>query len=165
MGNKKSVGVQLKKMIPGYAFAAPGVIFVAVYMGYPLIRSLYLSFTNYNFAFDKKPVFAGLSNFAKMFSDAYFMDSLRNTVVFSLLFFPSIMIISLIIAMLLDKGVRGSGIFRTCVFVSMVVPLSLTGIIFQWILNNQYGLLNSVLREMLHLDAVSYTHLTLPTIA
>ena len=45
MGNKKSVGVQLKKMIPGYAFAAPGVIFVAVYMGYPLIRSLYLSFT------------------------------------------------------------------------------------------------------------------------
>ena len=99
MGNKKSVGVQLKKMIPGYAFAAPGVIFVAVYMGYPLLRSLYLSFTNYNFAFDKKPVFAGLSNFAKMFSDAYFMDSLRNTVVFSLLFFPSIMIISLIIEM------------------------------------------------------------------
>ena len=69
MGNKKSVGVQLKKMIPGYAFAAPGVIFVAVYMGYPLLRSLYLSFTNYNFAFDKKPVFAGLSNFAKMFSE------------------------------------------------------------------------------------------------
>ena len=159
MGNKKSVGVQLKKMIPGYAFAAPGVIFVAVYMGYPLIRSLYLSFTNYNFAFDKKPVFAGLSNFAKMFSDAYFMDSLRNTVVFSLLFFPSIMIISLINAMLLDKGVRGSGIFRTCVFVSMVVPLSLTGIIFQWILNNQYGLLNSVLREMLHLDAWAHNWL------
>ena len=159
MGNKKSVGVQLKKMIPGYAFAAPGVIFVAVYMGYPLIRSLYLSFTNYNFAFDKKPVFAGLSNFAKMFSDAYFMDSLRNTVVFSLLFFPSIMIISLINAMLLDKGVRGSGIFRTCVFVSMVVPLSLTGIIFQWILNNQYGLLNSVLREMLHLDTWAHNWL------
>lgn len=159
MGNKKSVGVQLKKMIPGYAFAAPGVIFVAVYMGYPLIRSLYLSFTNYNFAFDKKPVFAGLSNFAKMFSDAYFMDSLRNTVVFSLLFFPSIMIFSLIIAMLLDKGVRGSGIFRTCVFVSMVVPLSLTGIIFQWILNNQYGLLNSVLREMLHLDTWAHNWL------
>ena len=159
MGNKKSVGVQLKKMIPGYAFAAPGVIFVAVYMGYPLLRSLYLSFTNYNFAFDKKPVFAGLSNFAKMFSDAYFMDSLRNTVVFSLLFFPSIMIISLIIAMLLDKGVRGSGIFRTCVFVSMVVPLSLTGIIFQWILNNQYGLLNSVLREMLHLDTWAHNWL------
>ena len=84
---------------------------MAVYMGYPLIRSLYLSFTNYNFAFDKKPVFAGLSNFAKMFSDAYFMDSLRNTVVFSLLFFPSIMIISLINAMLLDKGVRGSESF------------------------------------------------------
>ncbi|MEY8351829.1 sugar ABC transporter permease [Lachnospiraceae bacterium 54-53] len=152
MGNKKSAGLRLKKMIPGYAFAAPGILFTAIYMGYPLLRSFYLSFTKYNFAFDRTPVFAGLTNFAKMFSDAYFMDSLRNTAVFSLLFFPALMIFSLIIAMLLDKGIRGSGIFRTCIFLSMVVPLSLTGIIFQWILNNQYGLLNTVLKDVFHME-------------
>ena len=158
MGNKKSVGVQLKKMIPGYAFAAPGVIFVAVYMGYPLLRSLYLSFTNYNFAFDKKPVFAGLSNFAKMFSDAYFMDSLRNTVVFSLLFFPSIMIISLIIAMLLNKGVRGSNLshLRICIHGGAAFP---DRHYFPVDFKRQYGLLNSVLREMLHLDTWAHNWL------
>ena len=86
-----------------------GLYLWLVTWGYPLIRPLYLSFTNYNFAFDKKPVFAGLSNFAKMFSDAYFMDSLRNTVVFSLLFFPSIMIISLINAMLFRQRASGIG--------------------------------------------------------
>ncbi|PJJ30417.1 carbohydrate ABC transporter permease [Lacrimispora celerecrescens] len=159
MGHKKSFGLRLKKMIPGYAFAAPGILFAAIYMGYPLIRSFYLSFTKYNFAFDKNPVFWGLSNFTKMFSDAYFMDSLRNTAVFSSLFFPSLMIFSLIIAMLLDKGVRGSGVFRTCIFLSMVVPLSLTGIIFQWILNNQYGLLNTVLREVFKLDFLAHNWL------
>lgn len=159
MGRKNNVGLRFKKMLPGYAFAAPGVLFTAIYMGYPLVRSFYLIFTKYNFAFDRNPAFAGVFNFIKMFSDAYFLDSLKNTVVFSLMFFPSLMIFSLIIAMLLDRGIRGAGIFRTCIFVSMVVPLSLTGIIFQWILNNQYGLLNTVLREVFHLDFLTHNWL------
>ena len=145
-----------KSILAGYAFAAPGMIFAILYMGYPLVRSFYLSFTQYNFAFDPKPVFVGLNNYVRMFSDSYFLDSLRNTAVFSLAFFPSLMVVSLIIALLLDKGVRGSGIYRTCIFMAMVVPLSLTGIIFQWIFNNQYGLLNSVLSQILGLD--SWTH-------
>ena len=145
-----------KSILARYAFAAPGMIFAILYMGYPLVRSFYLSFTQYNFAFDPKPVFVGLNNYVRMFSDSYFLDSLRNTAVFSLAFFPSLMVVSLIIALLLDKGVRGSGIYRTCIFMAMVVPLSLTGIIFQWIFNNQYGLLNSVLSQILGLD--SWTH-------
>lgn len=145
-----------KSAIAGYSFAAPGMIFIILYMGYPLVRSFYLSFTQYNFAFDPKPQWIGLQNYVRMFSDSYFIDALRNTAVFSLVFFPSLMIISLIIALLLDKGVRGSGIYRTCIFMAMVVPLSLTGIIFQWIFNNQYGLLNSVLSQIFGLD--SWTH-------
>ena len=145
-----------KSILAGLAFAARCMIFAVLYMGYPLVRSFYLSFTQYNFAFDPKPVFVGLDNYIRMFSDAYFLDSLRNTAVFSLAFFPSLMVISLIIALLLDKGVRGSGIYRTCIFMAMVVPLSLTGIIFQWIFNNQYGLLNSVLSQIFGLD--SWTH-------
>ena len=152
----KHMSYRKRTMLAGYAFAAPGMIFALLYMGYPMVRSFYLSFTRYNFAFDPKPTFAGLQNYIDMFSDSYFMDALRNTAVFSLAFFPSLMIISLIIALLLDRGLRGSGIYRTCIFMAMVVPLSLTGIIFQWIFNNQYGLLNSVLSQVFGLD--SWTH-------
>ena len=148
---KKSFSLGLKKQIPGYAFMLPGFLFVALYMGYPLFRSLYLSFTQYNFSFDAKPILIGMGNYIKMFSDSYFIDSLRNTFVFTIAFLPSVLIISLILAMLLDKGVRGSGVFRTCIFLPVVVPLSLTGIIFQWILNEQYGLLNWFLTDVLHL--------------
>ncbi|WP_306569795.1 carbohydrate ABC transporter permease [Faecalispora jeddahensis] len=122
-------------------------------MGYPLFRSLYLSFTQYNFSFDPQPIFIGFNNYIKMFSDSYFMDALRNTVVFTIAFLPGVMIISLILAMMLNKGVRGSGFFRTCIFLPVVVPLSLTGIIFQWILNEQYGLLNWFLVDVLHQSA------------
>ncbi|WP_313293647.1 carbohydrate ABC transporter permease [Faecalispora jeddahensis] len=122
-------------------------------MGYPLFRSLYLSFTQYNFSFDPQPILIGFNNYIKMFSDSYFMDALRNTFVFTIAFLPGVMIISLILAMMLDKGVRGSGFFRTCIFLPVVVPLSLTGIIFQWILNEQYGLLNWFLVDVLHQSA------------
>lgn len=150
---KKGMSLGLKKQLPGYAFMLPGFLFVAVYMGYPLIRSLYLSFTQYNFSFDDKPIWIGFGNYVKMFTDdTYFWDALRNTAVFTVAFLPGVIIISLILAMLLDHGVKGSGVFRTCIFVPVVVPLSLTGIIFQWILNEQYGLLNWFLADVLHLS-------------
>ena len=150
------ISYRKKHMLAGYAFAAPGMIFAILYMGYPLVRSFYLSFTNYNFAFDKNPIFCGFANYAKMFKDSYFLASLKNTAVFSLAFFPLLMILSLLIALLLHKGIKGSGVYRTCIFMAMVVPLSLTGIIFQWIFNNQYGLLNSVLDQVFGLS--SWTH-------
>lgn len=152
---KKGLSLKLKKQLPGYAFMLPGFLFMAIYMGYPLIRSLYLSFTQYNFSFDDKPIFIGFQNYVKMFSDTYFMDALRNTGVFTLAFLPGVLILSLILAMLLDHGVKGSGIFRTCIFLPVVVPLSLTGIIFQWILNEQYGLLNWFLADVIHLPGAA----------
>lgn len=152
---KKGFLLNIKKQIPGYAFMLPGFLFVAIYMGYPLLRSLYLSFTQYNFSFDDKPTFVGLHNYLKMFSDTYFLDALRNTAVFTIVFLPCVMIISLVIAMLLDRGVKGSGIFRTSIFLPVVVPLSLTGIIFQWILNEHYGLLNWFFSEVLHMPALA----------
>lgn len=135
----------LQQWLPGYAFLLPGLLFVLVYMGYPLLRSFYLSFTNYNFAFDSEPVWAGVNNYVKLFQDAKFLAALKNTAVFSVVFFPSVLVISLLIALLLDKAVRGSVFFRTFIFMPMIVPLSLTGIVFQWILNERFGLLNSLL--------------------
>ena len=103
---KNKLSLSLKKQVPGYAFMVPGFLFVALYMGYPLFRSLYLSFTQYNFSFDPQPILIGFNNYIKMFSDSYFMDALRNTFVFTIAFLPGVMIISLILAMMLDKGVR-----------------------------------------------------------
>ena len=143
--------ISLQKQIPGYFFLLPGFLFIFVYMIYPLVNSFYLSFTNYNFAYDDKPVFNGFGNYIKMFSDSYFLDAFRNTMVFSLMFFPIIMVVALIFALMLDKGVKGSAFFRTSIFLPVVIPLSLTGIIFQWILNEQYGLLNFFLKDMLGL--------------
>ena len=148
---KRALKVAIQRQIPGYAFMLPGFMFMALYMGYPILRSLYLSFTRYNFAFDDKPTWAGPVNYLKLFTDAHFMDALRNTGVFTLVFLPGVLVIALIFALLLNNEVKGSGIFRTCIFLPVVVPLSLTGVIFQWILNDNYGLLNWFLADVLPL--------------
>jgi multiple sugar transport system permease protein len=148
---KKHPLAALKKQIPGYFFLMPGFLFIFIFMIYPLVHSFILSFTNYNFAFDDKPIFCGLSNYIKMFSDSYFLDALRNTFVFSALFFPLMMVLALIVALMLEKVAHASGFFRSAIFLPVVVPLSLTGIIFQWILNEQYGLLNFFLEDVLGL--------------
>ncbi len=132
----------LKAQIPGYFFMMPGFIFVFVFMIYPLFYSLILSFCNYNFAFDTTPKFVGLQNYLKMWSDSSFVDAFNNTMFFSVCFFITVMAIALVIAMILDKRIRGSAFFRTAIFLPVVIPLSLTGIIFQWILNENYGLFN-----------------------
>lgn len=151
-GNSRNrVLILLKKQIPGYFFVAPGLLFMGVYMMYPLIYSLILSFTQYNFAYDAKPVFIGFGNYIKMWSDPYFLASLKNTAVFSLIFFPIVMVLALVIALMLEKGVKGSGFFRTSIFLPVVIPLSLTGIVFQWILNEQYGLFNFILKDIFNL--------------
>ena len=145
----------IKRQIPGYAFMLPGFMFMAVYMGYPILRSLFLSFTKYNFAFDDRPSWAGFFNYQKLFFDAHFLDALRNTGVFTLVFLPGVLVIALIFALLLDSEIKGAGIFRTCIFLPVVVPLSLTGVIFQWILNDNYGLLNWVLADVLPLGSLT----------
>ena len=152
---KRGFTHSLKRQLPGYAFMLPGFLFIAIYMAYPMGRSLYLSFTQYNFAFDDSPVFVGLKNYAAMFKDTYFLDALKNTAVFAAAFFPGVIIISLILALLLDHGVRASAFFRTCIFLPVVVPLSLTGIIFQWILHENYGLLNWFLSDFLPFSSLA----------
>jgi len=155
----------ITRQLPGYAFLLPGFAFIAAFMGYPLFYSLYLSFMQYNFAFDPAPVFIGVKNFVDMFSDRMFMDAFRNTIVFSVIFFPVIMVLSLTIAIMLDRGIRGSGFFRTCIFLPVVIPLSLSGVIFQWILHRDYGLLNFFLADVLGLTWLSKDWLGSPSTA
>lgn len=138
-----------KRSLAGFLFMLPGFLFIFVYMIFPLFKSLYLSFTEYNFAFDDSPRFNGIQNFKHMLSDSYFIAAFKNTFVFTAFFLPSILIISLSVALLLNKALKGTGFFRTSVFLPVVIPISLTGIIFQWILNQNFGLVNYFLRDVL----------------
>jgi ABC-type sugar transport system permease subunit len=142
---QRTIGAFIKRQVPGYFFILPGFAFIFLFMIYPLVQSLVLSFTQYNFAFDAAPMFVGIDNYLKLWTDSYFLDALKNTMVYTVVFFPLMIVVSLFLAVLLEQRVRGTGFFRTAIFLPVVIPLSLTGIIFQWILNERFGILNFAL--------------------
>jgi ABC-type sugar transport system permease subunit len=135
----------------GILFVLPAFIFIFVFMLYPLVSSGYLSLTEYNFVYDDEPVFVGFDNYVRAFEDPQFITSLVNTFVFGFFYFIALMLISLGIALLLYQKVRFNSFYRSAVFVPLVVPLSLAALVFVWILQPNYGLLNHVLSDVFNM--------------
>jgi ABC-type sugar transport system permease subunit len=139
----------------GILFVLPAFLFIFAFMLYPLVSSGYMSLTRFNFVYDAKPAFIGFGNYVAAFKDAQFVTSLTNTFVFGFFYFILVMALSLAIALLLFQKVRFNAFFRSAMFVPIVVPLSLAGLVFLWILQPNYGLLNHVLGDVLHLQSLA----------
>ena len=133
----------------GVIFVLPAFLLATVFMIYPLFASLYLSLTKYNFAFDTKPQFIGMENYVKAFKDSAFIDSIGVTAVYSVLYFVLVMLGGLILALMLFYAKGKTSVFRTAYFLPIVIPLSLSSFIFNWILQKNYGLLNYFLADIL----------------
>lgn len=133
-----------KKSIIPLLFISPWVIGLLVFTMGPLIMSLIMSF--FNWPVIGKPEFIGFGNYIQMFTkDAQFGKSIWITVKFALIFVPLNIIVSLILAVLISQPVKGVGVFRTIFYLPSVVSGVAVSIIWGWILNSEYGLLNYLL--------------------
>ncbi|WP_345763229.1 carbohydrate ABC transporter permease [Diaminobutyricibacter sp. McL0608] len=95
----------------GYAFLAPWLVGLIVFTIGPMLYSLYLAFTRYNLL--QPPRWIGLDNFTQMFSDERLWNSLRVTFTYVIVGVPLQLVIALVIAILLDKGMRGLSFYRS----------------------------------------------------
>jgi multiple sugar transport system permease protein len=125
-------------------FVAPWVIGFLAFSLYPIILTCYYSFTEYNLF--STPKFVGLENYITMFSDGDFYKSLYNTVYFVVFGVGLNLIFSLLAAMLLNMDVKGRGFFRAVVFLPSVMPVVASSLLWVWIFNPEYGLINAFLR-------------------
>ena len=137
MKNKK-----FKKLIP-YLFISPWIIGFLVFTAGPLLYSLYMSFCNWSIFGD--PEFVGLQNYINMFSDSQFYESLKISIKFALIFVPLNMIIALVLAMLISQPLKGIKFFRTVYYIPTVVSSVALSILFGWLLNYKYGIVNYIL--------------------
>ena len=138
-----------RKQLTPYLFASPFLIFLLVFIFFPLLFSFLLSFTDYNYVYSSVPKFNGISNYLKLLKDSDFVTAFRNTVIYGVLFFPTLMVLSLILAFLLHQNLKGAVFFRTAVFLPVILALSLSGVVFQWIFDPFFGLLNFILGALI----------------
>lgn len=135
---------QRREAIAGLLFISPWIIGFVVFYAGPAIVSLYMSFTRWNIVGD--PVWIGLDNYIDIFTgDKNFWNSVTVTLRYALLYIPLMTVLSILTALALNSKVKGVGIFRTLFYLPSIAPAIAASLVFMWILQPKYGLLNILL--------------------
>lgn len=137
-----------RQLLWGLAFAAPWLIGCAVFIIWPIVASAYYSLTDFNLF--QSPQFVGLANYHAMAADSVFWRSMDNTLYLTAVGVPLTLILSLGGALVLNLPVRGQPLYRAFVYLPTIVPFVVTGYLWRWLLNTQYGYVDRIL-GLLHL--------------
>jgi multiple sugar transport system permease protein len=132
--------------VAGWLFVLPAVVLIGLFGIVPIGWSLLLSFQHNDLL--TPPTWAGLDNYRLLNNDPVFRDSVRRTLVYTMLFVPISVAGSLAVAMLLHARIRFARFYRTAVFVPVATSTVATGIIFNWLLEPTYGVANYLLGEV-----------------
>ncbi|MBI4863028.1 MAG: sugar ABC transporter permease [Candidatus Riflebacteria bacterium] len=143
--------------VEAYVFISPWLVGFTVFVLGPMLFSLYLSFTRYDPRSVDLPAWVGLDNYRYAFDnvDEKFYRSLVTTGVYAAVSIPLGLVASLALALLLARDLQGIGIFRTIFYLPAVLPTIAVGMVFIWLFNTEFGLVNFVLQQ-LHLPAVDW---------
>lgn len=134
-------------MYPFY-FIAIALVFYVAFAVVPSLMGIYLSFTDWN-SYAKAIRFIGLDNYRTIFSsDENYMHGIRNTAVFTVATIVLKTIIGLLLALMVNRGIRLKSFHRVVLFMPSVIPMLVVGIIFKSIYEPQHGLINEALRAI-----------------
>jgi multiple sugar transport system permease protein len=134
---------QRRALITGLIFISPALVGLAFFTIWPIIQSAYYSFTNYDIL--RPPRWIGLQNYERLLNDRVFILSLSNTLIMVVIGLPIHLIFDLGMAFLLNSKIRGLAIYRTIFYIPSITPVVASAIVWMWLFNGQYGVLNVIL--------------------
>lgn len=135
---------QLRALMVGLIFISPALAGLVLFYIWPIIQSFYYSFTDYNIL--QPPYYIGLENYQDLLRDRVYKIALQNTFYMVLIGLPIHLIFNLGMAFLLNTKIRGLPIYRTVFYVPTITPVVASAIVWLWLFNGQYGVLNVILR-------------------
>ena len=140
---KKTSKLALDGYVWGYLMVAPTIIGLIVLNIVPFFKTIYMSFSKSK-AFGAYQ-FCGLENYVEMFKSPEFWKATWNSIYFCILTVPIGVFLALLVAVLLNAKIKGKTAFRAIYFLPMVVAPAAVAMVWKWIFNTEYGILNSLL--------------------
>ena len=139
---KEKVGIYYSKQEKHWAlfFLAPYIIGLLLFWLGPVIASFLISFTDWELV--GSPLWVGFENYKNLLSDELFIKSLVNTAYYTIVSVPLGMILSLLLAIAMNQKLKGIVLFRTAFFLPHISSMVAIALLWSWIYNSQYGLLN-----------------------
>jgi multiple sugar transport system permease protein len=132
-----------EQRLVGYGFLLPDVLGLAIFVGLPIAGAFYISFHDWSGIGER--TFNGIDNYRTLLADRFFLDSLRITAIYTFSFVPLLFALALGLALLVNQGLKATGFFRSAYFVPFMVSLVVASIVWQFILHERAGVLNSMI--------------------
>lgn len=140
------LSLRAREAVPGYLFILPGVLGFLLWWAGPIAFSAWASTTEWDVLSPPRQV--GLQNYHALLQDPLFWQALKVTFTYTLLSVPLFQILSFAVALLMNVRVRGIALFRTVYYLPTIVPVVASSMLWAWIFNSEFGLLNAVLRTL-----------------
>lgn len=128
----------------GYLFVLPAMVLNVVFFIYPFIQTLRISFYDWSILGEKKFIF--IENYVTLLQDKQFWTSLIFTLKYALFVTPCLFILAFILALLVNGAFRGVNLFRTLYFAPVVISMTSCSMVWLWIYNDLYGVMNYILQ-------------------
>lgn len=126
----------------------PALLMLLFVFGYPIARAFWLSLFTQNLGTKLQPVFSGFDNYARMAADGRFWQSFWTTSIFTTVTVFLELILGMGVALILNQRFLGRGVVRTIAILPWALPTALIGLAWTWIFNDQFGVVNDILRRL-----------------
>jgi len=146
-------------------FLLPGFLLFFTFVIGPMVYSFRISLYDWNIVKPEKSEWIGLANYVRALSDPIFRRAVLNTLVYTLVTVPGQIIIGLIIAVLLNQDIRGKSFFRVVYYLPVITSWVIVSLLFEYMFIGQAGLVNYVLRDVLHVIPKNILWLADPILA
>src|SRR6266536_5267790 len=142
----------------GYAFVAPAVGLFILFQGYPIIRGLMIAFSDYRFLIPDHQPFNGLNNWFEMWRDATFWAALNRSFEYTGLYVVGLLFFGLLGSVLISsfQGQKEASVYRVIAYMPVVLPIAVALLLWRQLLNNQFGYVNHLLKDILGLPAPNW---------
>lgn len=161
----RTLELQRKQEQVGWLFLLPTLFVLACVGLYPLVRTFYVSFTDTRLASQNTPHFVGVQNYVKLVHDGDFWDSVGHTVLFTVASVSIELVLGLAIALLLQSAFHGRGVVRAAMLIPWALPTVVSAKIWSYMLVDNYGVVNDLLLNKLHLINTKIAWLARPGLA
>lgn len=136
----------LHRNLTGWLFITPAFICFLLFLLIPAVMAIVMSFTSYNVFTPME--FIGFKNYIRAFQDTYFGIAMKNICLYVLMFVPAVVILSFLLALLLNQKVRGVKTFRVLFYLPCLTSAVAAAIVWKWLMNPSGGLLNNMLEAI-----------------
>lgn len=138
-----------KETLTGFVFILPSLCGFLVFTLIPVIISLFLSFTEWNFMQGWDAIeWVGLKNYTKLFTDEWFLNSYKNNILFTLITVPVLIFLGMVIATIVNKYIFGGGVVRIMLFIPYIASVVAVCTVWMVLLQPSYGPVNEFLRAI-----------------